>query len=195
MQINLRQGDIANMGFAEAADLPVLGFEETETLTPGTSLYAQDQEGLFAAARFAGKVLPDRKIAGSLHDSDAFSLNYRLDRRLDARAVGGAVMTSGGTLSGIMVPGVSGADAFVPMHLIQPVLSEIFRGAPLSRALLGVHYLVPGENAFLGTGPSPLPGVRLSGSRAAGLPAVRSGSAADRAGLEDGDVILRIDGA
>lgn len=179
----------------DASALPVSGFEDTEALRDGTPLYAAGPEGLFAPSRFAGAILPDRKTpAGLLHDSDKFSLSYRLDRALDAHAVGGAVMTAGGTLAGIVVPDGAGADAFVPMHLIQPVLAEVFRGEAPGRALLGVRYLTPSEAVFLDPNLGPLPGVRLSGSRLAGAAAVRSGSAAARAGLQEGDLILRVDG-
>lgn len=179
----------------EATALPVSGFEDTESLHGGTQLYAAGMSRLFTQVRFGGRLLPDRKIAaGLLHDSDKFSLSYRLDRALDAHAVGGAVMTTGGTIAGIIVPGTAGADSFVPMHLIQPILAEVFRGQAPSRALLGVHYLSPQETVFSDQRLGPLSGVRLSGSRVAGISAVRNGSAAQRAGLADGDVIMRIDG-
>jgi serine protease Do len=178
----------------DATALPVSGFEDTQQLHGGTQLYAEGSAGLFMQARFGGRILADHKIAaGLLHDSDKFSLSYRLDRALDAHAVGGAVMTTGGTLAGIIVPGTAGADTFVPMHLIQPILSEVFHGHAPARALLGAHYLTPQEAVFSDPNLGPLAGVRLSSSRLAGVPAVRIGSAAQRAGLQDGDLILRID--
>jgi len=179
----------------DASALPVSGFEDTELLREGAQLYVGGQAGLFTPARFGGRVLPDRKVAaGILHDSDKFSLSYRLDRALETHAVGGAVLTSGGNLAGIIVPDGASDDAFVPMHLISPILAEVFHGGALARALLGARYLNLGEAVFSDPNLGALSGVRLSGSRASGAPAVRSGSAAARAGLEDGDLILRIDG-
>jgi serine protease Do len=173
----------------------VSGFEDTAKLREGTQLFAAGTARLFTQVRFGGRILPERKAAGGiLHDSDKFTLAYRLDRLLEAHAVGGAVMTTGGNLAGIIVPGTGGADAFVPMHLIQPILAEVFRGHVPTRAMLGVHYLTPQETVFIDPNLGPLPGVRLSGSRVAGVPAVRIGSAAQHAGLLEGDVILRIDG-
>jgi serine protease Do len=179
----------------EASALPVSGFEDTAAMPAGTQLYAEAQETLFTPARFAGAILPDRKTAaGILHDSDKFARSYRLDRALDAHAVGGAVMTEGGTLAGIVAPDTAGAETFVPMHLIQPIMAQVFRGKAPARALLGAHYLAPEEAVFSDPNLGPLAGVRLSGSRLAGVPAVRSGSAAARAGLQEGDLIVRIDG-
>lgn len=180
----------------DAAALSVSGFEDTGFLRPGTRLYVENQEALFTPVRFGGVILSDRKtVAGGLHDTDKFALSYRLDRALDAHAVGGAVMTEGGTLAGIVAPDAAGVDAFVPMHLIQPILAEVFHGSVPARALLGAHYLTPGETAFSDPNLGPLAGVRLSGSRVAGVSAVRRGSAAARAGLMDGDLILRVGGA
>lgn len=179
----------------DATALPVSGFEDTQALRDGAEVFAAGPQGLFTLARFAGAILPDRKVApGVLHDTDKFALTYRLDRALDARAVGGGVMTSNGNLAGIVVPGAAGADTFVPIHLIRPILAEVFRGQTPARALLGAHYLTPAETAFSAAKLTALAGVRLSGSRAAGIPAVRAGSAAARAGLLEGDLILRIDG-
>lgn len=179
----------------DASALPVSGFEDTEALKDGTAVYAAGAEGLFSAARFGGAVLPDRKAAdGALHDADKFSLAYRLDRALDVRAAGGAVMTASGNLAGILAPGGAGADTFVPIHLLRPILAEVFHGQAPARALLGAHYLTPGETAFSAPDQGTLAGVRLSGSRAAGIPAVRAGSAAARSGLLEGDVIQRVDG-
>ena len=41
---------------------------------------------------------------------------------------------------------------------------------------------------------SGMKGARITGSRAYGLPAVRSASAAAKAGLQEGDILLRVDG-
>lgn len=179
----------------DASALAVAGFADTEMLPASAPLYAQGSERGFAALRFAGRALSPRKpLPGALQDADRFSLSYRFDRAVDAGAVGGAVIAGDGELVGVAAPDAAGGMAFVPMHLIRPVLAAVFRGDPPARALLGARYLAPEEAAFSGSD-SALSGVRLSGSRAAGLPAVRNGSAAARAGLRDGDVIVKIDGA
>ncbi|MEK7545658.1 MAG: S1C family serine protease [Patescibacteria group bacterium] len=177
----------------EASALDVSGFEDTDVLRPGTPLYAADG-GLFAEAAFAGAPPSDKKIpSGSLRSTDRFSRLFRLDRALGAHAVGSAVLTAGGNLAGIVVPGKDGNDAFVPMHLIRPVLASVFRGLPPERAALGAHYLALDETVFSGQGFGELTGARLTSSRALGLSATRAGSAAMRFGLLEGDVILAVD--
>lgn len=178
----------------DASALDVSGFADTETLPRGTALFAAGEARLFAATAFAGIGLAPGKIpSGSLRASDRFSRLFRLDRALGDRALGGAVLTSGGALAGIVAPGQDGADAFVPMHLIRPVLVSVFRGQVPARALLGAHYLQLEDAVFSGVPVGDGVGARLTSSRALGLPAVRPGSAAARAGLLEGDIVLRID--
>jgi S1-C subfamily serine protease len=73
------------------------------------------------------------------------------------------------------------------------VLVAVFRGQEPARAALGAHYLPLGETVFVGQGYGDLTGARLTGSRSQGLAAVRAGSAALRAGLIEGDVILAVE--
>lgn len=177
----------------EASALDVSGFEDTDVLRPGTPLYASDG-GLFAAAFYAGAAPSDKKVpSGSLRATDRFSRLFRFDRSLGAHAVGGAVLTAGGNLAGIVVPGGNDNDAFVPMHLIRPVLASVFRGQVPTRAALGAHYLALDETVFVGQGFGDLSGARLTSSRSLGLPATRAGSAAMRSGLLEGDIILAVD--
>lgn len=177
-----------------ASTLDVSGFEDTDVLRAGTPLFAAGDGGLFSKAIYAGAELSDKKVpAGAIRNSDRFSRAFRFDRALGAHAIGGAVLTSGGNLAGIVVPGKDANDAFVPMHLIRPVLAAVFRGQEPARAALGAHYLPLEETVFSGQGFGDLTGARLTSSRTLGLPATRAGSAATRAGLLDGDVILAVD--
>jgi S1-C subfamily serine protease len=178
----------------DASALDVTGFEDTDVLRPGARLYASSDAGLFAQAVYAGTADETGKVpAGSLRSSDRFSRAFRLDRTLGVHAVGSAVLTVGGNLAGIVAPDGDGNDAFIPMHLIRPVLASVFRGQEPDRAVLGVHYLPLEETVFSGQGFGDLSGVRLTSSRTLGLPATRAGSAALRAGLVEGDVILAVD--
>jgi S1-C subfamily serine protease len=177
----------------DAAALSVSGFEDTDVLRAGTPLYAAEG-GLFTETVYAGTSISDKKTpTGSLRSSDRFSRVFRFDRALGDRAVGSAVMTSGGNLAGIVVPGKIGNDGFVPMHLIRPLLVGVFRGQPPKRAALGANYLALDQVVFSGQPSVDAAGARLTSSRILGLAAVRSGSAAARAGLFDGDVILSVD--
>lgn len=176
----------------DATALQVSGFEETEQLPPGTPLYAQDEGRRFVEAAFSGAG-PDRRVWTSrLGDSDRFWLTYRLDRAFAAKAAGGAVVTSGGNLAGILVPAKDGGATFVPTHRFRAVLSGVFKGEPVDRAALGVRYLDLGSSAFAGDAPAQGTGALVAGSRREGLSAVKPGSAAAKAGVLEGDVVLRI---
>lgn len=177
----------------DAAALDVSGFEDTDVLRPGTRLYAADG-GLFAQGVFAGAAPSDRKVPpGSLRSTDRFSRVFLFDRPLGERASGSAVLTVGGNLAGIVAPGEDGNDAFVPMHLIRPVLAAVFRGQAPARAALGAHYLPLDETVLSGQGFGGLSGARITASRGLGLPATRAGSAATRAGLMEGDIVAAVD--
>ncbi len=179
----------------DATDLPVSAFEDTDAPRSGTPLYVQDESALFARTMFAGAVPIGRQAAApALQSADRFSRLFRLGRVLGLRATGGAVLTAGGSLAGIVVTSKDGVNAFVPTHLFRPVLSQIFHGQMPARAQLGVNYLTLEEISLSAGGFGDLKGERLTGSRALGLPAVRPGSAADRAGLQEGDILLRADG-
>lgn len=174
-----------------AAALQVSGFEETDRLAPGASLYAEDADRLFARTSFSGLTLSDRKgRPKALLSADQFSRVYRLDRPFGAKSVGGAVVTSSGNLAGIIAPAADGQpSAFIPIHLLRSVLSAAFRGQAISRAGLGLNYLSP----TTALGEPPARGLLVAGSKKWGLPAVTSGGPAAAAGLADGDLLVRID--
>ncbi len=180
----------------DAGSLTVGGFEATESLRPGTPLYARDGSGQFIRSYFSGASPPERKNrADALQSSDRFTRVFRFGRLSGARAYGGAVVTAGGNLVGILAPDPKSDGsqaAFVPMHLLRPVLPDVFRNQPLRRAALGVRYFDLESVASAGD-PLEYPrGARLAGSRKDGIPGVAAGSAAAAAGLAEGDVILRV---
>lgn len=169
----------------ENGPLQVTDFEETEFLDQGVPLFVLDVERGFVRTSFGGARLNDGL---SVSDSDVFNRTFTLQDDFDTASYGGAVLTLGGNLAGII-----SEDGFIPVHLIRPILSDAFRGQELNRAQLGVHYLDLTSSYISGTSPEAKAGTRLTGSRYRGLPAIRRGSAAAIAGLIEGDIILRIE--
>ncbi|WKZ29616.1 MAG: S1C family serine protease [Patescibacteria group bacterium] len=179
----------------DATALPVSGFEETEGLRPGTPLYAFDEGGMFVATAFAGTTPVNRRSqALHLENSDLFVRAFHLDGAWGSRSAGSAVLSADGDLAGFVVPEKAGSDTFVPMHLVSAALTQIFRGDVPVRATLGVQTLPLDVTAYADGGFGGVNGARITGSRALGLPAVRPGSSAAKAGLQEGDIILRVDG-
>ncbi len=179
----------------DATALPVSGFEETDGLRSGAPLYAFDEGGLFVATAFAGTTPLNRRAqVPNLENSDIFMRAFHLDGAWGMRAAGGAVVSADGDVAGFLVPDKAGSDTFVPMHLVSSVLTQIFRGEAPVRAMLGVQTLSLDDTAFTEGGFGDVKGARITGSRVLGVPAVRPGSAAAKAGLQEGDILLRVDG-
>lgn len=169
----------------ENGPLQVSGFEETDLLAEGASLFAQDAGGAFTKTFFSGTRYPDNL---GLRSSETFSREFLLDRTYNQRAYGGAVVTAGGNLAGILSP-----EGFTPIHLLRPVLSDAFRGQELERASLGVRYIDLNAVFVAGAGTESSAGARITSSPARGLAAIKALSAASEAGLQEGDIILRVD--
>lgn len=170
----------------------VSGLEETDKLRPGSALYALDAAGGFTKAIFSGTTLttrPNRPMA--LRSSETFARSWNLGHGYSPAAAGGAVMTVGGNLAGILVASSDvNASTFVPMHLLRAVMPDIFKGAPIKRPILGVNYLDLKMN-FAGSAPEGT-GLVLASSKRDGIPAVLSNSPAASVGLQEGDILLRL---
>jgi len=169
----------------ENGPLHVSGFEETDLLAEGASLYAQDVGGAFTKTFFSGTRYPDNL---GLRSSETFSREFMLDRTYDQRAHGAAVITAGGNLAGVLSP-----EGFIPIHLLRPVLSDAFRGQELERASLGIRYIDLSAVFIGGSAAENSSGARVTSSPSRGLSAVKALSAASEAGLKEADIILRID--
>lgn len=176
-----------------AGALPVSGFEETDVLPVGAPLYASDAGAAFVRTAFA-TVAPLENRTSPLRDADRFNRAFLLDRPFAASSAGGAVVTAGGNLAGVLVPSAEGEAAFIPTHLFRPVLADLFRNQPVERPSLGVRYLDLDTLRFTGEAPAEKAGALVAGSRREGLAAVRAGSPAAAAGLLEGDVIVQFDG-
>lgn len=165
--------------------LQVTDFEETEFLDQGVPLFVIDSERGFVRTSYGGARLHDGLLVS---DSDVFNRNFTLQDDFDSSSLGSAVLTLGGNLAGII-----SVDGFVPVHLIRPILSDAFRNQDLNRAKLGVRYLDLSSSYVSGASAEASVGTRITGSRLRGLSAVRRGSPAAIAGIEEGDVIIRVE--
>lgn len=176
----------------EANSLVVAGLEDTFSLKPGTALFLADEGDRFTRTWFAGTTPVARSgRPAALASSDQFSRSWRLDRTVDSKAVGGAVLTVGGNLAGIILPSTGGAT-FLPMHLFRSSLSDLFRGQTAKRPTLGLNY-VDLATATLSGAPASAEGLLVTGSKRDGIPAVVTGGAAALAGVKEGDILIRLD--
>jgi len=162
-------------------------------LEPGAPLFAEDFGRQFTATVFSGTELAERKNRPkTILSSEDFRRVFSSGHDFDPRSAGGAVLTVGGSIAGILAPIDGRADSFIPVHLIRPIVADAFKRQTPVRPKLGVNYVDLSAVAVnFSTGPTN--GALITGSKKDGVPAIVAQSAAGEAGLKEGDVIVRVD--
>lgn len=140
----------------------------------------------------------DRNIVASdQNGSNAESLEniIQTDASINSGNSGGPLFDINGNVIGVNVARAQNGDSIgfsIPINSVKGILDSVIRTGKISRAYLGV--------AFLNITPEISTNQKLPVSEGAfvwsrnGLPAVTTGSPADKAGLKDGDIIIKING-
>jgi len=93
----------------------------------------------------------------------------------------------------VILPSTDGSAAtFLPMHLFRSSLADLFRGQAATRPTLGVNYIDLSTATLSGPAPA-AQGLLVTGSKSGGIPAVVTGGAAAMAGVQEGDILTRLD--
>ncbi len=144
------------------------------------------------AYSLAGPLASSEKMQGLLF-ADFFDLE-NIDQK---KLAGGAVVDQNGNMIGILGERKedNGAKFFiVPINHLQDIINQYIQKGKIERAALGVYYLtLSKETAYLSRNNFDRGALVYSLSKQQGL-AVVSGSAADKAGIKIGDVILSVNG-
>ncbi len=168
---------------ADASGLPALDFADPNFPRVG-------QWGVaLAAPNGSGCVIGAGLISGDFIAEGGSGTNYvRLRPSLDAMFEGSPVIGPGGQVIGVGVPAPSGDSDLVrilPASSAQRVASELMRTGKLAANRFGfaAEDVTPVLASRLG----------LQGAQGAVVAALKSGSAAGRAGLKAGDIVLSVD--
>jgi S1-C subfamily serine protease len=210
---NGRTYDATVLGYDSTHDVAVLRLEDASGLTVaplGSSSTVQVGDAVLAIGNAGGDGGAPSVVAGTVRaldqdisvrdDSDGSVKRLagliQLDAAIAPGDSGGAVVDDAGKVVGVVTAGSAGAtpgdsttmvDGFaVPIDEARSIAQQIIDG----RASDTVHI---GSTGFLGVqvAPGTPPGSAGAGAQVAG---VVPGSAAERAGIEEGDVITAVDG-
>jgi len=130
--------------------------------------------------------------------------NVRLNNLIQTDAAinpgnsGGPLLDAGGNVIGIntaVAQGSSGIGFAIPIDIARPIMTQALAGQALTRPYIGIRYepidlqLKTDKHLSVDAGALIGPGTDASGAT---LPAITPGSPAEKAGLKDGDVVVKI---
>lgn len=182
----------------EGNDFSVSEFEGLSDGIPGEMLYIIMHHGFSSEAAMVSSrlvtshVFDARDTESALHSSDAFDRTALLDIRFQSEFEGAGVLNADGKVVGV-VRGDGERTLVVPTEQVTGVFEEAISKQRIARPLLGVHYLDLSEPIVIGAAEARDRGALLFGTPS--IPAVTSGSAASRAGLQEGDILLTVNGS
>ena len=137
--------------------------------------------------------------AGDESDDSTESLQnlFQTDAAINPGNSGGPLVDVRGNVIGIDTAVASNAQGIgfaIPINEAKKELQQVENSGSISRPFLGVDY-IPITPAFASDNNLPVSsGAYVSGDQSSGTPAVVSGSPADKAGLQQGDIITKVGG-
>ena len=168
----------------DAQDLAVASFGDDTVLQPADPVFSVSPNAVITAAVLAPRMLPVQV------KTDYVESTERLNRRIiiDHSGLAGAAVVDG---SGNLVGVDMGDGSVVPESFITEVLRELFKSGKIIRPTVGAHFISLDD----------LPNARDVGLATSGAlitgggkyRATEKGSAAEAAGLKEGDVITFVE--
>ncbi len=170
-----------------AIDLPVRRFMEADEIGAGQLIFAENGEGWVWPATVSGLKDEDGN-AGAVRSSDGYEREIILDTEPASEFYGSYLFNLNGDMAGFIGPD----GAVLPISGLLPVINNLLKTASVIRPALGVHYIDLSEFIYpKGSAPDIENGALIAKDKS-GVSVVK-GSAADTAGLEDGDIIVSVD--
>ena len=185
----------------DATGLPTVAIGNSEDLEPGQLAIAIGNPlGTFENTVTTGVIsgLGRQIQAGDATQTTSERLNnlIQTDAAINPGNSGGPLLDSAGQVIGIntaVSQEAQGIGFAIPIDVAKPIMELAVQGKPLERPWIGVYYQPITKQLAEDLGLGVDYGVLIDSS-AASLPAVFPGSPADEAGLQDGDVIVAVDG-
>ncbi len=185
----------------QATGLPVAKLGTSGDLEPGqVAIAIGNPLGDFENTVTTGVVsgLGRQITAGDTANQSSEELNHLIqtDAAINPGNSGGPLVDSGGQVIGINTAvnqDAQGIGFAIPIDFAKPILAQALAGKPIARPWIGVYYtdvtkgLAQDQHLSVDYG-------ALVGSSDPSTPGVFAGSPAAAAGVQDGDVVLEIDG-
>ncbi len=168
----------------QASNLPVIGFGKAFELSMGQQIFAVTNAGSLINASVRALVWPQ----GVVVSSDVPS--RRLSISLSLAEVGNPAFD----LSGAFVGFILKHDAemqLLPLEDVLPALTSLLEKKTIVRSSFGAQYIDIAHTVGL---PEKFMRGHVSGAYLTGHPAVKKGSGAALAGLNEGDIVLSVNG-
>jgi len=188
----------------DAKNLPVVEFGDSEDLDVGQRVIAVGNAlGEFQNTVTVGVLSGKERtlVATSTTGANAESLEGLLqtDAAINEGNSGGPLVNIKGQVIGIntatAAKGQSEGIGFaIPISSVKTAIDSIKKTGKIIRPYLGVRYVVVDQKIAAIRNINSDKGVIVIGDDSRGLPAVESGSPADKAGIKQGDIILKING-
>lgn len=189
----------------DASNLPVAEFISPQDIKVGSKIIVIGKNGFGVESSFRLGILSENNkvfsAGGTIASSEKLQGVFMIDANLDysgkENLSGGAVADYNGNIVGIL--GMRKEDQenryfVISADIVQSILSRFIEKGNAERGSLGVYYkLLSKESAFSGENELDRGAMVYSPSGQQGL-AVIAGSAAEKAGIRVGDVILNVNG-
>ncbi|HEX2222255.1 MAG TPA: trypsin-like peptidase domain-containing protein [Candidatus Limnocylindria bacterium] len=185
----------------EASDLPVAPIGASADLRPGQLAIAignplGEHQNSVTTGVISG--LGRQIVAGDVTGTDAEQLRnlIQTDAAINQGNSGGPLLNSAGQVIGINTAVSEDAEGIgfaIPIDVAKPIMAQALRGEQLTRPWIGVYYRMvnPALADELGL---PVDTGALVGNAAGDAPAIFPDSPAQHAGLQEGDIIVAVDG-
>ncbi len=179
--------------------LPTATFGDSASLELGQTVIAIGN----ALAEFQNSVSVGvvSGLSRSIVASDGYGMTEQLNQVIQTDAAinpgnsGGPLLNLDGEVVGVNVATSQGADNIgfaLPVAIVEQIVESVRTHGEIVRPYLGVRYVMLDADRALEYGVTTTVGALIV-SENESLPAIAEGSAAERAGLREGDIVLEID--
>jgi len=184
--------DLAVVKIEGTGDLPAMTFGNSEGVQVGDWVVAVGNPFRLTSTVTAGIVSALGRQLNIIEDQFRIEDFIQTDAAINPGNSGGALVNMDGELVGINTAIASGSGGYegygfaIPSALVERIATDLIQYGEVRRGYLGVSIRAVNNEVAEEVGLSDIHGVYVAD--------VRSGSAADRAGLQEGDVIEAVGG-